>query len=305
MTESLLKTYSLGYCTRDIKEDSQYCDFFPVERMPGFTGVIDESTPEIATTTDIDGKISVIKIDKSVKIMAKWFNNGDSNRLTPPNICKGETIMLYRYSNTDKYYWSTIFNELDLRKLEKATYVFSNKRSIVDKSKIDKVYYFTVDTINKFIKLFTDDSDGELTTYDLEINTKDGIMTMIDGFGNMIQMDSSEDTYNIHFNKDHNLIIDETVNETIGKDRNTTIGGNSDINTTGSVTETIGEKKVIITPKISISNDTAEIIATLSDLVQANIDHIGVGNLNADVPCNPATVSAYKAIKEKIDSFKL
>lgn len=303
MTESLLKPYSLGYVTRDIKEDNQYCDFFPVERLPGFTGVIDESTPEIATTTDIDGKISVVKIDKSVKIMAKWFNNGDSNRLTPPNICKGETVMLYRYSNTDKYYWSTIFNELDLRKLEKATYVFSNKRTIADKSKLDKVYYFTVDTINKFVKLFTDASDGELTTYDIEINTKDGILTIIDGLGNMIQMDSSEDTYNVKFNKDFNLEIGETVNETIGTDRNTTIGGNSDINTKGSVTETIGAKKVIKTPKLSITNDTAELISVLSDLVQACIDDIGVGNLNAPVPRDDVTKAAYKEIKAKIDSF--
>jgi hypothetical protein len=321
MTESLLKPYSLGYVTRDILEDNLYCDFFPVERMPGYSGIINDNVAEKATTTDIDGTISSVKIDRSVKITAKWFNNGDSNRLTPPNICKGETVMLYRYSNTDRYYWSTIYNELDLRKLEKATYVFSNKRTINDKSKLGAVYSFTIDTINKFVKLFTGDDDGELTTYDFEINTKDGIVTLIDGRGNMIQMDSSKDTYNVKFNVDYNLDITETTNETIGIDRNvsignnqttdiannhtTTVGNNQTTDVAKVMSETIGTMKVIKVPKISIKNDTADLITVLSDLIQANMDQKGIGNLGSPVPCDPGSVAAYQALKDKLDSFKV
>ena len=56
---------------------------------------------------------------------------------------------------------------------------------------------------------------------------------------------------------------------------------------------------------IKIQNQTAELIATLSDLVQANIDEQHIGNLGVPTALHPASSSAYSDIKAKIDSFKM
>jgi len=287
MKVSKLHFYSLGYVTKDIEEDDVWLDIHPVELLPNADGVIDDIEEERITTVDIHGEVFKTKINKSFKITAKWLNGDNVNRLTAPNICKGETVRIYRYGNTDKYFWRTLYNELDLRKLEKATYVYSNKRTIQDKTLLDKVYYWTIDTINKFIRLHTDDSDGELTTYDLEINTLEGKVTLIDGKDNSIILDSDLENLNITINNDK---ID-----VIGNDKHVKVGNN--------VTENIKNRKDITLSKLSITNQTAELIATLSELVQANIDEQHVGNLGINTGLNSASVDKYKSIKEKIDSF--
>jgi len=214
MKTSALHVYSLGMITHDLPEDDVWAEVHPLEQMSGSNGIIDDTNIENAKVLNIHGETIVTKIIKSTKIMCKWLNDGDNNRLTPPSVCKGETVRIYRYGNTDKYFWGTIYNELDLRKREKATYVYSNKGTIEDKTLLEKVYYWTIDTINKFVRLHTDDSDGELTTYDFEINTKDGTVTLIDGKNNSMELDSAKEDFT--FNANHDIITK------IGNDRTET-----------------------------------------------------------------------------------
>jgi hypothetical protein len=273
MAESKFEFYSLGYVTKDIEEDDLWVEVYPIEKTPTADGNIDALTVEDSVIRDLENNTHSIKINKTYKITAKWINESDSNRITPPNVCAGETIRIFRYAGTDKYFWSTLYNELDLRKLEKATYVYSNKRSIKNKSLLDKVYYWTIDTINKYVRLHTDDSDGELTTYDFEIDTKNGTVTLKDGKDNAIILES--DLENLNFIINNDLIED------------------------------IGNNKIVTLKKLSITNDVAELISTLSELVQANIDESHIGNLGLPTSVSSGSVSKYKAIKDKIDSFKI
>lgn len=201
--ESNLKFYSLGLVAEDIIENSNTIKVYPQEIL---TNTVDTNIATIKTTTTNSttsvGKEESIVVDKSSIIVAKWIPIGNNNRITAPMVCKGETVLLYNFAGTDEYYWSSIDNEMDLRKNEKATYFYSNKKEIdTSGNLISKGYYFTIDCINKFIKLFTNKNDGEYTTYEFKINTKDGVVTLTDGKSNFIKLFSQDDKLVITTNK--------------------------------------------------------------------------------------------------------
>ena len=187
--QSKLVMHSLAYVAEDYVEDSPYIKVLPIEIISDLTGRAGDINKESVTTKDIDGNNINVITDKTHVITAKWINFNEPNRLSAPNVHTGETVLLWKYG-ADRYFWTTFYNELDLRKREKATYIYSNKDDIKDVSKLKQAYYWTIDTINKFIRLHTDDQDGEATTYDLELNTKDGVLIVVDGLGNEIKLTS-------------------------------------------------------------------------------------------------------------------
>jgi len=69
---------------------------------------------------------------------------------------------------------------------------------------------------------------------------------------------------------------------------------------------TIKSDKVEIDLKtIRFTNDTAELIATMSDTLQAIIDLVVIGNMGVPATLDPATIAALSEQKAKLDSFKM
>ena len=302
MLTSELKLYSIGKVINDIIEDSLYIDVYPIEKIPNYSGSIkDEKTFNIKTK-GVENNNENIVVDKSVRIKAKWVNLG-SNRVTPPMVCKGETVLLFRYSNTDRFYWIPMYNEQMIRKNEKATFVFSNRKTITpDGSELDKAYFITIDTINKVLHLHTDDSDGELTTYDFNLDTKKGILNIFDGRGNFITLNSANDELTVHTNNIINIVGDNTINRqttNLNEINDTTV-----IHTKKNRTETIGEHNQINLNTLSIKNSTDEIVSLISETLQAIMDAKWVGNLGAEVPITGETNDVFKDIKARWDTFK-
>jgi len=299
--ESQFKSYSIGYVVEDILEDSLMLKVYPVERVSathndeGYEATVKQDTitrlvadPDVPGDTNYTDTVKYVTVDKTGKkhvdvisktniIEAKWLPIGYSNRVEPPTVCKGETVQLMRLANSDKYYWHTIYNELDLRKLEKATYVYSNKRTVEDPSQLGQVYYHQVDTINKRVRWHTDDHDGEYTTYDIDIDTKNGTLQIIDGKGNEIYLESQDNrlTTNIDDN-----ILNAHVSNTINTIKSTT---NTD--------------------KFNVNNSNGELVSLISEFIQAVHDMTGVGNLGADVPVTSASQSVLVDIKARLDTF--
>lgn len=228
-----LYLYSLGYVSEDIVEDSLFVKVVPIEIISDIEGDLTNTTKETNNNVNIENENKVTIKSKDVVIVAKWLNLSDANRVTPPNVCKGETIRIFKYADTDKYFWSTLYNEIDLRKREKTVYAFSNKGSVEDESLLNNMYYFTFDTINKHVRIHTDDTDGELCTYDIEINTLDGMLTIIDGKKNFIELDSDNDKLTATIHKD---IILNSENITMNSKKHTINTNEYILNATNSMT---------------------------------------------------------------------
>ena len=145
-----------------------------------------------------DGK-EVISLDKTKYILANWLNKSNPNRITPPNVCKGEVVILYRYSNTDEFFWEAENTDLSLRKEDHVVYTFSDKPNLDDtEDPIEDRYTFTFSPKTNTISLHTTDKYGEYTTYDINLKTKDGYFELVDGKGNLFKLDSTKDHLRVH-----------------------------------------------------------------------------------------------------------
>jgi len=295
ITESLLKVYSLGVVARDILEDELYVDIAPIEVQTNIDGDLTVGSSISAMTTDMVGNVSNINLERSDLIKARWLPDGDTNRVEPPTVCRGEVVKIFRYSDSDHYYWNTLFNQLGLRKLEKRTIAVSNKQSInvPPEQLLEYSYYTLMDTINKIVKLRTSDTDGEYTTYDVTIDTAEGQFEIIDGKNNQVLWDSRTDT------------LTTTMAEAIKTNtKNTTHNSSATIhNLTKNKTDDIGQHYQINLKTYAVDNGKDELIQTLTDFVQACHDAIGFGNMGFPVPMDGSTQSAFDAIKARLKGF--
>lgn len=130
------------------------------------------------------------EIEATVTVKATWLPMG-SNRVTAPDVRRGEVVSIYQMGDTDKYYWTSLKYDMRLRKLETVIFAISGTRVEPDEGTSDNTYFVEWSTHAKHIRLHTSKADGEPFAYDIEINTKDGSMTFQDDAGNYIFMDSA------------------------------------------------------------------------------------------------------------------
>ena len=329
ITQNGFTLYSLGVIANDIEEDSVYVEIYPAVLNPGKHGNLMEPDELDVTSTSSNKEMENIKINNTRIIVAKWLPNGNTNRLEPPTVCKGELVHIFTFMDTNMYYWTPVFNELRLRKLEKITTVASNKRTIMGESTdlLSKIYYYTIDTINKFVRFHTDDSDGELTTYDYHIDTKNGNVLFTDGKGNFWHLESENEDLTTNINRDRvstvgrdrtadignndttNVGKDKTLNvgnndtTTIDNDKSLTVGGSYSTYIDNGKYVNVGTEYRIRTKQFTVNNDTCELISTLIEWLRADIDNVGVGNLGYPVPRSSETKAKYEAIISKLSTF--
>lgn len=177
---SQLKPYSLGVVVIDKPETSDVIQVFPAEQLPFAEGDLSKN--------------------KRMQISASWIRIGDSNRFTSPDVYKGETVQIYRYANTEEYFWSDIMREPSLRKKERVIIAISNVPGKGDVQTLDKSYYLEMSTKDKRMHIHTSDNDGELCTYDVVLDTVKGNLTILDGMGNIITLDSKPGNLNFKLN---------------------------------------------------------------------------------------------------------
>jgi len=164
-----------------------------IESLSMINGEI-RSKPEqlTASGTDTSGKAytSAVAVDQVIE--ATWVPFL-SNRLTPPDVRRGERVQLWRSGDADKYYWSTMGLDDHLRKLETVIFAFS---ATADESQteldLNNCYYFEVSTHNKSITVQTSASNGEPFRYTAQINAAEGAFLIEDDIGNSIELDSTE-----------------------------------------------------------------------------------------------------------------
>ena len=229
---SQLKPYSLGIVVIDKPETSDVIQVFPSEQLPFAEGNL---------TTN-----------RRMQISAHWVRIGDSNRFTSPDVYKGETVQIYRYADTDEYFWSDIMREPSLRKKERVIYAVSNIPDKGGNQTLDKSYYVEISTKDKRVHLHTSDNDGELCTYDLIIDTSKGNLTLLDGMGNILTLDSKPG--NINFKINGSLYGDVAKNINLKCiDANLKASGNITAEAGSNITLTAGTKISLNAPIIEFN----------------------------------------------------
>lgn len=151
---------------------------------------------------DKTGKTEASEVKATNTLKAKWIPFGHSNRTSAPDVVRNETVILFKYADVDEYFWTTIFREKNIRRLENVLYSYSNLPTGLKEFDMKSSYWVNVNTKAKMVQLHTHDNDGEHCTYDVTVETKKGILTIVDGKRNYIEMKSVDDDLNIEFNRD-------------------------------------------------------------------------------------------------------
>jgi hypothetical protein len=244
---SKFKHYSMGIAAVDYVTGDDTLEIFLSEHLSDYSGYIADKDRKKdllgGDSLSSLGGVLTGKLDRSVTIHARWLKDGNDNRVSPPNVKKGETLNVYKFGDTDRYYWTTALNETNVRKQESVAYAVSNETkhgaTVTDKNS----YWTKIDTINKKVKIIkTNKNDGEPAAWDIDINTKTGVLFIEDDRGNRIEIKDksitlSSGTVNVNANN-INLKAGNTVlsggnvvfDSTCSFNKSVTMNGNAKTN---------------------------------------------------------------------------
>ena len=225
MENSDFRLYAIGTVASDLITGNKPIKVM-LHELAGYTDGAIEDKKISGSVKSSDNKVFAVNMESSGTVDAVWMNN-NSNRVTAPNVRVGEKVEIWRYADVDKYYWKTMGSELDLRRLEHVKWVFVNTKGGTLQIDDSNSYSVTISTLNKMISIHTSNSDGELTTYDLNIDTKAGVVELVDGRKNSIRLESASDTLTINTN---NAVNVNTVNATVKADTFTVLSKKTHIN---------------------------------------------------------------------------
>lgn len=188
-----LQMYSIGVVAANKTLTSKHIEVTPIEESPMLEGEItDNEEAYEAKGESPDGEAFQTELKTTASIRALWLPFGDTNRMTSPNVRRGERVAIYRFGDADEYFWTTLTQHHTLRRLETVVWAFSNNSKENIENDSTCTYYFEVSTHTKRITLHTAKNDGEFCEYTFQINAKDGNFTFEDDIGNFVFLDSKE-----------------------------------------------------------------------------------------------------------------
>jgi len=283
---SKLHPYSLGVVIFDKELNNRFIKVYPIEKIPSEGIEVMEKDKEIVIVNA--GTKQKITLTKERVLTAEWLPFGNYNRLTAPDVRKGDYVLIHRFSNTDKFYWTSLYNDITLRKEERIVYAVSAKPNVDPNEQLDNMYYLDINSKNKYIRIHTTDKYNEYCTYDLVMNLKEGYIELVDGKGNSIKLDSSIDKLNIYTNTDYELTTGETI-----------------VTNTKNETKNIIENLIINLDRLAIQNSTFELIDLLIRLIETIIAHQHVGNLGIPTWVTAEYRAKFQSIIDELQTMKI
>lgn len=188
-----LRLYSVGRAANNKALNSKELEVTPIEQLNMLDGeLVSVPFDSEVSGQKADGSEYSAKVTLNTALTATWFPMG-SNRKTPPDVRRGERVILWRYMDTDQFYWTETGWDDHLRRLETVHYRWSaTADEAADMEDPSNFYHLSISTHEGLIHLETMLANKEKAKYALQINTKEGIVGLADDFGNFWQLESVE-----------------------------------------------------------------------------------------------------------------
>ena len=191
MRMSCFKPVSFAVSATNAVGSSKVISVWPIELLPTMEGELTDESIELKTKgVDGDGKVYTDSINIGATVKATWIGGG--NKISVPNVRRGERLMLYSAGDSQTFYWDTLGMDQGIRRLETVIYAFNGNPingGPTDPSPRDS-YYLEVSTHKKLITLETSRLNGEMAKFVIQIDTGKGKITIKDEKGNFIFLDS-------------------------------------------------------------------------------------------------------------------
>lgn len=184
---------SIGYAATNLPLDSKMLEILPVEDLSYVDGEINDTRDELEETgVDSKGNTYTDKIETSNSLVAEWLP-WTSNRYSPPNIRRGERVLIWQYGDADKYYWTALGMDEHLRRRETVVLTLSNTTDETTKAlDSDNSYSIVASTHTKQVTIQTNKNDGEPFAYIIKLDTATGVFVITDDVDNQISLESAE-----------------------------------------------------------------------------------------------------------------
>jgi hypothetical protein len=174
-------------------EGSWEVEFYPSERLPMEDGDVNATKDISAVVKDLKGNSNTSSGERKSKLTAVWIPGGADGRQTPPDVQPGEMLEIWRFADSERYFWKTYKNNPTLRRLEHVVYAYSNLTAFGVKMSAESSYGYCFSTLNKLMSIWTSKSDGEAFKYDFQFDTKNSKFKVGDDVDNLFAINSSED----------------------------------------------------------------------------------------------------------------
>lgn len=197
---SRFRFYSMGVVAENKRLSSKEIYVTPIEDLSMYDGELNAKEEVIEQDGENAlGKKYTSKISASNTIIARWLSLSVSNRLTAPDVRVGEMVAVYQYGDHNRYYWTTMSEDISLRKLETAVFAFSGTPNEDEKLTAENCYYLEVSSHKKIVKFHMSKANGEKAGYDLVFDGGAGNITIKDTSGNSLVWDSGSGALGLTF----------------------------------------------------------------------------------------------------------
>lgn len=229
MNVSQLHLYSIGIAAENKPLSTRKLNVTPVEVLSALDGELNFAPQDdIHVGQDSDGNRYEVKSTTDMTLTAEWYPNG-TNRVTPPDIRRGELIEIYRVADSDQFLWRCMGMRDDLRRLETAIFAFNASPDEGTKG-IDPAtcYFMEVSTHKKTVTFSTSQANGEPFGYQFQINANEGQVVLEDTIGNSLFLDSGRVFWEL-INSDGTLLQLDRTNIYGKADNNIELRAGNDI----------------------------------------------------------------------------
>ncbi len=180
----------------DGKTANHDIEFWDYERNSMADGEITDTVDKIETTgEDSSGNKFKASVDSTITMSATWLPFGQDNRLTSPDVRRGEEVMIWQLADdTATFWWTSAERGIDLRKLETVIFGISGTKAEDTPATAENTYFLEMSSHRGAITMHTSNANGEPFTWDFQINAMDGNAVIQSSAGDHIAIDSKETT---------------------------------------------------------------------------------------------------------------
>lgn len=282
-------------------------DIVLLSRVPEFSGDVTEEKTE-SYEINLGGMTKTVEHKISYTVKAKWVAIGNPHRVTSPDFYGGETVLVFYHKQTNKYYFTSLFSDIDLRRTELMELHWSARNKDEEPSGDgtdvrSNSYRFIVDTENKQVSFTTSDANEEITTFKFLLDLLLGQFLIGNGYQDFINMivEDKEDPENKP-NRLHININGDSI-ENFLKDKWLKVGGNSTSVIEGDLYSNIkgttfvkleGDANIEINGKTNITGE--------GDLLAQYKGKIEIGS-KADITLQSDTKIGITSLQDEINIF--
>lgn len=301
-----IRKYEAIVAENKVHSDGAYIRVYLTELLPLAKGHIkDNPIPMTKKWYDARGTAHTSRGTHNNNITCKYYTT-DTYRKTPPDVQRGERVMVWQQGDTDQWWWEpTGLDSMSVRRTETVIHSVAAETpegKNPDSHDASNTYYQEMSSQNKTFTISTSKKNGEVAAYAIQINAGGGCIVIEDDQGNYIHLDTKntlidlKNKFGTQVSLDKNNIevnAVEQYNEKVGGNKTVTIKGNCKVEISGNAEIKVGGSTKLecanteVTGNVKIGGDT-EVAGSLKVSGSSSLGGGGsvTGSLSVSGPVN-------------------